>query len=269
MRAFAALALIAVSSVADAASVARVGSLDDIRQGGVLRICIVPNYAGISLRDPRTGQLGGFDIDMSKRLAAQLRARAQYVETDYVAFPEDLNAGRCHIAMMGIWVTRTRAERADFSQPYFSSDAFAITARGNRRLKSWDDVNRPQTLLAVVNSAELLLRARQIVPNATIAPLTPLRQSGRESPAAEVMAGRADVFLVDRVMAKAYQRGNTWARVISPPQRIALTEIAYAVPKGDAAWLNTVNDFIARSRADGSLLALATQHGFEASVRTD
>ncbi|MBU3671813.1 MAG: transporter substrate-binding domain-containing protein [Sinobacteraceae bacterium] len=267
MRALAALALIAASSLAHAP--AHAASLDDIRQSGVLKVCIVPNYAGISLRDPRTGQLGGFDIDMSKRLAAQMRARAQYVETDYVAFPEDLSAGRCHIAMMGIWVTRSRAQRADFSQPYFSSDAFAITARGNRRLQSWDDVNRPQTLMAVVNSPELLFRARQIVPNATIAPLTPLRQSGRESPAAEVMAGRADVFLVDRVMAKGYERGHTWARVISPPQRIALTEIAYAVPKGDAEWLSTVNDFIARSREDGSLLALARQHGFEASVRTD
>lgn len=261
MRALAALVLIAASSLADAAS------LDDIRRSGVLKVCIVPNYAGISLRDPRTGQLGGFDIDMSKRLASHLGARAQYVETDYVAFADELNAGRCHIAMMGIWVTRNRAQRTDFSQPYFSSDAFAITARGNRRLQSWDDVNRPQTLLAVVNSAELLLRAREIVPKATIAPLTPLRQSGRESPAAEVMAGRADVFLVDRVMAKAYQSGHTWARVISPPERIALTEIAYAVPKGDATWLRAVNDFIDRSRADGSLLELAKQHGFEASVR--
>jgi ABC-type amino acid transport substrate-binding protein len=263
MRALAALALIAASSVTDAAS------LDDIRRGGVLKVCIVPNYAGISLRDPRTGQLGGFDIDMSKRLAAQLGVRAQYVETDYVAFADELSAGHCHIAMMGIWVTRNRAQRADFSEPYFSSDAFAVTARGNRRLRTWDDVNRPQTLLAVINSAELLSRAREIVPNATIAPLTPIRPSGRESPAAEVMAGRADVFLVDRVMAKAYERGHTWARVISPPQRISLTEIAYAVPKGDADWLRTVNDFIARSRADGSLLSLATQHGFEASVRLD
>jgi ABC-type amino acid transport substrate-binding protein len=124
-------------------------------------------------------------------------------------------------------------------------------------------------LLAVINSAELLARAREIVPNATVAALTPVRPSGRESPAAEVMAGRADVFLVDRVMAKAYERGHTWARVISPPQRISLTDIAYAVPKGDAAWLQAVNDFIVRSRADGSLLALAKQHGFEASVRMD
>ena len=61
MRALAALALIAASSLANAAS------LDDIRRSGVLKVCIVPNYAGISLRDPRTGQLGGFDIDMSKQ----------------------------------------------------------------------------------------------------------------------------------------------------------------------------------------------------------
>ena len=72
-RALAALTLIAASSLTDAAS------LDDIRRGGVLKVCIVPNYAGISLRDPRTGQLGGFDIDMSKRLAGQLGVRAQYV----------------------------------------------------------------------------------------------------------------------------------------------------------------------------------------------
>lgn len=232
-----------------------------VRTTGVLKVCAVGDYAGISLRDPRTGRLSGLDVEMSKRLATRLGATVEYVETDFLQFLVDLEQQRCHIAMMGIWVSSGRAARVDFSTPYLLSGAYVAVARANRRLQTWEDVNRPETQITVVNTPDLVERAGRVLPRATFVPL-PTRTAGyRGSTAAEVISGRADGLIVDYSMAAALRRNDTWARVIAPPKFIALTQIAYAVPKGQSRWLATVNEFIRDSKADGSLRDTANRFG--------
>ena len=52
-----------------------------------------------------------------------------------------------------------------------------------------------------------------------------------------------------------------WAKMIEPDEVVALTPYAYAVPKGDPAWLDEVNAFLETVRADGRLRAAAARHG--------
>lgn len=232
-----------------------------VRSGGTLRVCVVANYAGINIRDARTGRLSGLDIDMSKKLAANLGVKTEYVETDFTGFMADLERQRCHIAMMGIWVSSGRQARINFSEPYLASGAYVAVARANHRLRSWADIDRPETLVSVINTPDLLQRSAHVLPRATLVPLTHSGADFRGSSASEVMSGRADALIVDYSMAKSLRRNETWARVIEPPKFIGLTEIAYAVPKGEARWLATVNDFVRRAKADGSLRLAANRYG--------
>lgn len=48
---------------------AQAGVLDDVKASGELKVCIWPDYYGISYRNPRTGTLQGIDIDLSLALA--------------------------------------------------------------------------------------------------------------------------------------------------------------------------------------------------------
>ena len=57
---------------------------------------------------------------------------------------------------------------------------------------------------------------------------------GSGSTVSEVMSGRADADLVDDSMAQQIKRNDGWARIIAPPRFVPLTDIAWAVPKGDA-----------------------------------
>ena len=41
-----------------------------VKQTGSVRVCIWPDYYGITFRNPRTQQLGGIDIDLSAELGA-------------------------------------------------------------------------------------------------------------------------------------------------------------------------------------------------------
>lgn len=234
-----------------------------------LRVCVVPDYAGISFRDPRTGALVGLDIDLSRQLAARLGVKARYVESDFITFPTQLAARQCDIAMMGIWVTSSRAARVAFSRPYLSSGAYAVVSRANTRIRSWQDVDRADTLLAVLDSPDLLARARNIVPNANVLKVPMPGKFGSGSTVSEVMSGRADAYLVDDSMAQQIKRNDGWARIIAPPRFVPLTDIAWAVPKGDADWLDTVNRFQAALRQDGTLGKMVERHGLALALAHD
>lgn len=234
-----------------------------------LRVCVVPDYAGISLRDPRTGTLFGLDIDLSRRFAESLRVKVRYVESDFIAFPVHLAAHKCDIAMMGIWVTSGRAARVAFTRPYLSSGAYAVAARSNDRIRTWQDVDSPGTLLAVLDNPDLLAKAKAIVPRATVVKVRVPKQTGNGSTVNEVMTGRADVYLVDYSMARQLKRDDNWGRVITPPRFMPLTEIAWAVAQGDADWLAAANQFLAQVRRDGTLANAAARHGLTAVVVRD
>ncbi len=123
--------------------------LDQIRQEGRLRVCMWPDYYGISYRNRRTGALQGLDVDLSQALAADLGVRLETVDTDFSRVLDDVAGRRCHLAMMGVGVTAARAERVAFSLPYLRSDVYAITTRANRTIRTWDDLDRPGRVIVV------------------------------------------------------------------------------------------------------------------------
>ena len=46
-----------------------------IQASGQVQVCIWPDYYGISLRDPRTLQLSGIDVDLAHELAHRVQQR--------------------------------------------------------------------------------------------------------------------------------------------------------------------------------------------------
>jgi ABC-type amino acid transport substrate-binding protein len=253
--------ILAVHVAAAASSASdRLDVLGDIRRSDTLKVCVVFDYSGINFRDPRSGQLTGLDIEMAKALSSSLNVTLRFVETNFYSFIDDLNERRCHIAMMGIWVSSGRASRIAFSEPYLSSAAYVAVARANTRIQSWADVDRPETLVAVIDTPELQSRSSQILPKVRWLPVPAPQSSSSTDTVMEVRSGRADALIVDHSMATSLRRDG-WARIITPPTPVPLTEIAYGVVKNDSQWLETVNDFVRAKKRDGSLRATADRFG--------
>ena len=53
---------------------------DRVKASGTLRVCIWPDYYGITWRNPRTQQLGGIDVDLSAEFGRDMKAKIEYVE---------------------------------------------------------------------------------------------------------------------------------------------------------------------------------------------
>lgn len=235
--------------------------LDGIVGTGRLRVCIWPDYYGISYRNPKTLQLSGIDVDMAHELGKDLGVSVQFVDSSFARLIDDLSADRCDVAMFAIGITPARAERLRFTRPHLASDVYAITSKTNRRIRGWDDIDQPGSVVAVARGTlhEALLRDK--LRSAQLLVLdTPF---AREQ---EVQSGRADVFMTDYPYSQRFLANADWARLVAPPAVYHVTPYAYAMLPGDDAWYARVERFVDDVKRDGRLAASAKRHRLDAIV---
>ena len=245
-----------LSFLSAAAPIAQAQILDSVTGEGTLRVCIWPEYFGISFHNKRTGALQGVDITLSAEFAKDLGVELDYVETDFANVLTELEQGNCHIAMMGVGVTPARAERVDFSDPYLRSDVYGITTRANQSIQTWEDIDQPGRVVAVLKGTVMEPLMERTLEKAELLVTTEPGQRERE-----VEAGRADIFITDYPYSRRMLENTDWARLVPPTAVVQLTDYAYAVPKGDPDWLARVNLFVRTIKEDVRLVRAAEPHG--------
>lgn len=243
---------------------AQTSRLDRVLAAAELRVCIWPDYYGISYRNPKTLQLSGIDIDLARELGKDLGVQVSFEDSSFATLIDDVSRDRCDIAMFAIGVTPARAERLRFTRPHLVSDIYAIASRSNRRIREWADIDRPGVVVAVAKGSyhEPVMRAKLKAAKllVTAAP------QGREQ---EVESGRADVFMTDYPFSRRMLETIDWARLIAPPASYHLTPYAYAMQTGDERWHARVDSFVAAIKRDGRLLAAARRHKLEPIAALD
>lgn len=254
-----ALALLAMMVIVPAARAE--SRLERIAAAGALRICIWPDYYGITFRNPKTLELSGIDIDLARELAKDLGVQAQFVDSSFARLIDDVTNNRCDIAMFAIGVTPERAEKLRFTRSYLRSDIYAITTYSNRRIKSWEDIDRPGVVVAVARGTyhEPVMRRKLSAASLQVLDTSHAREQ-------EVESGRADVFMTDFPYSRRMLDNVDWARLVSSPKPYHLTPYAYAVAPGDEVWFQRVDRFVAEIRQDGRLLAAAQRYQLDPIV---
>lgn len=245
-----------VCALAVTSAWARVGVLDQIESSKTLRVCVWPDYFGISYRDPKTRGLVGIDIDLARALADELKVGLEFVDSSFASLIDDVSRNRCDIAMFAIGITPQRQKFLRFTKPHLASDIYAITRKGNRRIKGWDDIDTPGTVVAVAKGTLHEPVMREKLRYATLRVLdTPM---AREQ---EVESGRADVFMTDYPFSQRMLKTADWARLVKPTSTYHVTPYAWAMRQDDDAWYAYVDQFIDRMRKQGVLRQSAIRHG--------
>jgi ABC-type amino acid transport substrate-binding protein len=238
--------------------------LDQVLAAKELRVCIWPDYYGISYRNPKTQQLAGIDIDLAQELAKDLGVRVRFVDSSFARLIEDITQDRCDIAMFAIGITPSRAERLRFTRPHLASDIYAITTKSNRRIKDWSDIDRAGTVVVVAKGTLHEPVMKQKLKHATL--LVAETPHAREQ---EVESGRADVFMTDYPFSRRMLESTDWARLITPPTAYHLTPYAYAMQQGDDRWHARIEAFVDAIKRDNRLLEAARRHKLEPIIVRD
>ena len=236
-------------------ALAQSSRLNKVLAAGEVRICIWPDYYGISYRNLKTLQLSGIDIDMAQALGRDLGVKVRFVDSSFAKLIDDVGQDRCDIAMFAIGITPTRTEKLRFTRPHLMSDIYAITTKSNRRIKTWDDIDQPGVVVAVAKGTLHEPVMRDKLKQATL--LVTATTQGREQ---EVESGRADVFMTDFPFSRRMLETTDWARLVAPPTTYHLTPYAYAMQQGDDEWYGRIEHFMSQIKRNGQLLAAVKRH---------
>ncbi len=247
-----------------ASVLAHAGRIERVLAAGEVRVCVWPDYYGISYRNPKTQQLSGIDIDMARALARDLGVRLRFIDSSFARLIDDVTQDRCDIAMFAIGITPQRSEKLRFTRPHLVSDIYAITSKSNRLIKSWDDIDRPGVVVAVAKGTLHEPVMREKLKHATL--LVTATTQGREQ---EVESGRADVFMTDFPFSRRMLETTDWARLVAPGATYHLTRYAYAMQQGDDGWYARIERFLGDSRRNGELLAAIKRHKLDPIATRD
>jgi len=248
---------LALGAMATLAGVTHAGPVQQRLKGGAtLRVCVWPDYYGVSYRNPRTQQLVGIDVDLSAELGKDLGAKVQHVDSSFATLIDDLKSDRCDVAMFAVGMLPQRMEHLKFTRPYLQSGIYAVSTKSNRAVRTWADIDKPGVMVAVQAGTFMEPVMKAELKQAQMVSVRPPATRERE-----LEAGRVDVFMTDYPYSRRLLHSADWATLISPPGRFHVLPYAYAVKPGDEAWLAQVDQFVQRIQKDGRLDAAARRHG--------
>ena len=236
-------------------------TLHRIRERGELRVCIWPDYYGVTYRHPNTGKLGGIDIELSNELARDLKVRLTYVESSFTQLIDDVSSQRCDVAMFAVGVLPQRQARLAFTQPYLQSDIYAVTTRSNRLVRQWADIDKPGVVVGVQAGTFMEPVMREALKQAELVVVKPPATRERE-----LEAGRIDVFMTDYPYSRRLLDNADWALLVAPPQPFHVLPYAYATHQGEPGWLARLDEFVAAVKRDGRLKSAAARNGLSPIV---
>ncbi len=245
--------LMFISSNAD-----EISKLDKIKQNNQIEVCIWPEYYGISYLDQRTQKLVGIDSDLAKELAKDLNVKLKFIPSSFATLVKDVNSNKCDIAMFAIGNTEERRAKLRFTTPHLSSDIYAITTKSNKKINSWEDIDKKGIVVAVAKGTYHEPVMKKKLKNAQLLVVNSFK--AREQ---EVKASRADVFMTDYPFGKRMIAKTNWAKLIIPSKTYHKTPYAWVMNYGDDKFYNRVEKFISDIKKDGRLLELAKKNGLE------
>jgi len=226
-----------------------------------IRVCIWPEYYGISYVNPRTQELVGIDVDLAKEFAKELGVTLAFKESSFATLIQDITTQKCDIAMFAIGHTSERKERLYLTSPHLASDVYAVTSKSNKRIQTWNDIDQEGVVVAVAKGTYHVALMQKSLQKAKLLIVDSLH--AREQ---EVEAGRADVFMTDYPFGIRMVEEREWAKLITPTQAFHVVPYGWAMAQNEPALQERVEAFIVAIKHDGRLLEAAKRHHLEPIV---
>jgi len=220
--------------------------LETIQRRGHLIIGVKDNILPLGIRT-ETGELVGFEIDIARRLAAELLGNPDAVTLQPVANQERiavLNGGQVDLVIARMTLTQARSRLVDFSIPYYL-DGTALVTR-NPSIRLGQDLRRRR--VAVLEGSSTIAVVRWRIPNAQLVGV-----SSYEAALALLETGQADAFAGDASILTGWVQQYPTYRLL--PDIWLGEALAIAMPRGQQyqPLREAVNGAIARWREEGWL----------------
>jgi len=241
-------ASLAVAAVAEPALAQAKSRLQTVLERGTLRVGTTGDFNPMSVRDTATNSFKGFDIEAMEQLAKDMGVKLEFVPTEWAALVAGLTADRFDIFAGGSSLNMARARTVAFTDPYLEAGTVPLVLKTNAaKFKTWADVNKKGTTVAVLLGTVFEEQAKAHFPAATVKAI--------EKPAngfQEVLAGRAQVTITSNIEAATLMQTYPALTLVGGDKEMRNKRpFAYPVPQGDATWVIFLNNWIALKQSEG------------------
>ncbi|MDJ0916490.1 MAG: transporter substrate-binding domain-containing protein [Woeseiaceae bacterium] len=222
--------------------------LDDIVERGSIRIG-VSEFVPWTMKDA-DGQLQGFEIDVGRKIAADIGVTAQFVVYDWIDIIPALQNGEIDLIAAGMAITPERALKVNFSRPIaVSGVGLALNAQLTENLQALSELNRPEVKISVVKGTLADSVARTLFDRASI------QTFGDNEKAEEMLLeNRAEAYVANMPAIVFMVLRNTEKVSIPINEPLVASSEALAVKKGEQELLNFLDAWVTARTSDKWLL---------------
>lgn len=243
----AASATTAASTAAAASPEVKIDSktYDAIKKRGKLVAGVKFDTNLFGLKNPASGNVEGFDIDIAKALAKKILGDETKLElkevTSKTRIPM-LQNGEIDIIIATMTITEERKQQVEFSDVYFKAGQALLVKKGSP-IKSVADVKKGVKVLAVKGSTSAK-NIREKSPDATV-----LEFENYQDAFTALKAGQGDTLTTDNAILFGMMKQDPGYEVVGD----TFTEEPYgmAIVKGDTGFAGVVNELLKDMKASG------------------
>jgi len=229
----------------------------DLVQNGKVRVAIGLGSPVLAMKDANTGEVRGPALDLAQALAKKIGVKLEPIEYPR---PGAILAGLKNNEWDVTFLVAdpARLADADFSPPYMQSDfTYLVPASSSKR--SVADMDQPGIHIAVPRGDASDLRLTQTLKHAEL-----VRIDSIAAAIDMVRDGKIDAYAAPRVVLLALSNKAPGSRVLDD----GFANIVWVamVPKGKAARLAYVSDFLQEAKATGLVkqtIDQANLHGLQ------
>lgn len=221
------------------------GGIAAIKERGKLLVGVKYDTKLFGLKDPSSGQVEGFDIDISKAIAKHILGDENAIElkevTSKTRIPM-LNNGEIDMVVATMTITEERKKEVDFSDVYFQAGQSLLVKKGSP-ITGLESLTKDSKVLGSKGSTSVK-NIKEKVPGITV-----LEFDNYQDAFNALKAGKGDALTTDDAILYGMAAQDAGYEVVGKP----FTDEPYgiAVQKGNSEVVKAINDTLAELKSNG------------------
>jgi ABC-type amino acid transport substrate-binding protein len=192
------------------------------------------------------GQPAGFDIDILKLLAADLKVKLNIIDVpDNAANIANVQSGKADMVSAGLVNTPARSLVLNFTRGYVPyTQVIVVPTNG---ANSVSDLNQPGKKITALQASTAFFRAQLLFPKATVIPLA------QDEALLDIATGKADGCLIEIYLATPFIAQHSNTKLMNNGQGVATEFGCWGIVAGDFLFWEYLDNWI-RYNTDNSTI---------------
>ncbi len=217
-----------------------------IVQKGKLTVGVKFDQPGFGLKDPVSGKVDGFDVQMAKEIG-----KALGLKEDQIEFVEAVSANRIpflqedkvDLVIATMTINADRKQQIDFSRPYYLAGQSILVKKDNTTIKSVDDLNGKNVCSVQGSTSEKNIQTK--APQANLLSLT-----GYAACVDSMKSGRVEAVSTDDIILAGFAASDNTLKLVGG--QFTQEPYGIGVKKGKTDFVQFIDALLAKELSDGT-----------------